>query len=118
MKAVKPYKRVDRVNNQILDILSNILIKNVDLSYLGFVTFTKVDTAPDLKSAKVYYSIVSPKYSEKHIEEAMRKKKKAFKKFMGPELKLKNTPDLRFHLDETMKFSEKIDRLLKDSDSI
>ena len=118
MKAVKPYKRVDRVNNQILDILSNILIKNVDLSYLGFVTFTKVDTAPDLKSARVYYSIFTPKYSEGHIEEEILKKKKAFKKFMGPQLKLKNIPDLRFHLDETMKYSEKIDRLLKDSDSI
>ena len=118
MKAVKPYKRVDRVNNQILDILSNILIKNIDLSYLGFVTFTKVDTAPDFKSAKVYYSIVSPRFSEEHIKQEMQKKKKAFKKFMGPELQLKNTPDLRFFLDETMKYSEKIDRLLKDSDSI
>ena len=118
MKAEKPYKRVDRVNNQILDILSNILIKNIDLSYLGFVTFTKVDTAPDLKSAKVYYSIVSPKFSDGHTEEEIRKKKKAFKKFMGPELKLKNTPDLKFYLDETMKYSEKIDRLLKDSNSI
>ena len=37
---------------------------------------------------------------------------------MGPELKLKNTPDLKFYLDETMKYSEKIDRLLKDSNSI
>jgi len=118
LKAVKPYKRVDRVNNQILDILSNILIKNIDLSYLGFVTFTKVDTAPDFKSAKVYYSIVSPRFSEEHIKKEMQKKKKAFKKFMGPELQIKNTPDLRFYFDETMKYSEKIDKLLKDSDSI
>ena len=41
----KPYDRIDRVNNQILDILGDILIKHIDLSYLGFVTFTKIDTA-------------------------------------------------------------------------
>lgn len=113
MKVVKPYKRVDRVNNQILDILSSILIKNINLSHLGFITFTKVDTAPDLRSAKIYYSVMSPQFSEERINIEIQKKQKAFKKFMGPELKLKNTPDIRFHLDETLKYSEKIDRLLK-----
>ena len=34
----KPYKRVDRVNKQILDILANILIKDFDFSDFGFIT--------------------------------------------------------------------------------
>ena len=42
---------MDRVGNQVLDILCGILTKNINLSYLGFVTFTYVDVAPDLRTA-------------------------------------------------------------------
>ena len=59
MNSNKPYNRLDRINNQILDILSDIMMKNVDLSHLGFITFTSVDVAPDLRTAKIYYSVLS-----------------------------------------------------------
>ena len=113
MNSNKPYKRVDRLNKQILDILSNILIKNIDLSYLGFITFTSVDVAPDLRTAKVFYSILSSNLSDSKIEIEINKKQKAFKKFMSPQLSLRYTPDIRFILDESLAYSEKIDNLLK-----
>ena len=56
----KPYDRIDRINNQILDILGDILIKHINLNHLGFVTFTKIDTTRDLRIAKVYYSVLNP----------------------------------------------------------
>ena len=115
MNSNKPYKRVDRLNKQILDILSNILIKNIDLSYLGFITFTSVDVAPDLRTAKVFYSILSGNLSDSKIEIEINKKQKAFKKFMGPQLSLRYTPDIRFILDESLAYSEKIDNLLKEN---
>ena len=118
MNSNKPYKRIDRVNRQILDILSNILIKNIDLSYLGFITFTNVDVAPDLRSAKVFYSVLSGKISVSKIEVEMNKKQKAFKKFMSPQLSLRYTPDIQFILDETLAYSEKIDNLLKNQNKI
>ena len=113
MNSNKPYNRVDRINRQILDILSDILIKNIDLSYLGFVTFTNVDVAPDLRTAKVFYSVLSGKLPDSKIDVEINKKRKAFKKFMGPQISLRYTPDVRFILDETLAYSEKIDNLLK-----
>ena len=115
MKSKKPYSRVERVNKQVLDILSDILSKNVDLSYLGFVTFIKVDVAPDLKTANVFFSVLNPKRPEKEVILEFNKKRKAFKKFMGPQLQLRNIPDLRFYLDNSFEHGEKIERLLKDS---
>ena len=114
MNSNKPYKRVDRINRQILDILSDILIKNIDLSYLGFITFTSVDVAPDLRTAKVFYSVLSGKLPESKVDVEINKKQKAFKKFMSNQLSLRYTPDIRFILDETLAYSEKIDNLLKD----
>jgi len=89
-------------------------MKNIDLSYLGFITFINVAIAPDLKSAKVFYSVLSPKMSNSKIDIEINKKQKAFKKYMGPQLQLRNTPDIRFYFDETLVYSEKIERLLKD----
>ena len=118
MNSNKPYKRVDRINRQILDILSDILIKNIDLSHLGFITFTSVDVAPDLRTAKVFYSVLSGKLSVSKVDIEINKKQKAFKKFMSPKLSLRYTPDIRFILDETLAYSEKIDNLLKDQNEI
>ena len=118
MNSNKPYKRVDRINRQILDVLSDILIKNIDLSYLGFITFTSVDVAPDLRTAKVFYSVLSGKLPDSKVEVEINKKQKAFKKFMSPQLSLRYTPDIRFVLDETLAYSEKIDHLLKKQNKI
>ena len=118
MNSNKPYKRIVRINRQILDILSDILIKNIDLSYLGFITFTSVDVAPDLRTAKVFYSVLSGKLPDSKVDVEINKKQKAFKKFMSPQISLRYTPDIKFYLDETLAYSEKIDNLLKDRDEI
>ena len=102
---------MDRVSNQVLDVLSGILIKNIDLSYLGFVTFSDVDVAPDLRSAKVYYSVLGRKKSDQEINIEINKKRKAFKKYMSPELRFKHVPDLRFYLDESFTYGDKINKL-------
>ena len=39
------------------------LNKNIDLNYLGFITFTKIDVSRDLRLAKVFYSVINPTMS-------------------------------------------------------
>ena len=109
----KPYDRIDRVNNQILDILGNIIVKYIDLSYLGFVTFTKVDVSRDLRIAKVYYSVLNQKLSNDQLNIELNKLRKPFKKYLGPELTMKHTPDLRFYFDDTYEYTEYVSNLIK-----
>ena len=113
MKPSKPYKRVDRVNKQILDILANILIKDFDFSNLGFISLTSVDVSPDFKSAKVYFSILGPKLSVDQIVIAINNKRKNIKMHMASKLLLKNTPDLLFYYDDAVDKQKKIESLLK-----
>ena len=112
----KPYDRIDRVNNQILDILGNIIVKYIDLSYLGFVTFTKVDVSRDLRIAKVYYSVLNQKLSNDQLNIELNKLRKPFKKYLGPELTMKHTPDLRFYFDDTYEYTEYVSSLIKKLD--
>ena len=116
MDQNKPYDRLDRVNNQILDILGCILIKYIDLSHLGFITFTKIDTSRDLRISKVYYSILNQKLSKEKINIEINKYRKPFKKYMSPELTMKHTPDLRFYFDDTYEYTEYVSKLIKNLD--
>ena len=114
MRQNRPYKRTDRVSKQILEILCEILIRHIDLNYLGFVTFTSVQISPDLRNARVYYSILNPSKSWQRINDEINSHRKAFKKFMSPKLHLKNIPDLRFYRDERMEYGDRISKLFRD----
>ena len=114
MTSNKPYKRSERVEKQILEIISSIAIKNIDLSSLGFITFTSVDVSPDLKNAKIFFSVLNPKIPDDELDVKINKKQKAFKKFLSPELHLRTTPKIQFINDKKLSYQEKIDNLLKD----
>ncbi len=112
----KPYDRIERVNNQIHDILAGILNKNIDLNYLGFITFTKIDVSRDLRLAKVFYSVINPTMPLGKINIEINKHRKPFKKYMSPELSMKHTPDLKFYYDDTYEYTEHISTIMKDID--
>lgn len=114
MISKKPYSRSERVGKQILDIISSIAVRKIDLSSLGFVTFTKVDISPDLKNAKIYYSVLNKKISDQELDILLNKKQKAFKKFLGPELHLRTTPKIKFIIDQSSSYQKKIDSLLNE----
>lgn len=112
MTSNKPYNRSERVEKQILEIISSIAIKHIDLSSLGFITFTGVDISPDLKNAKIFFSVLNQKIPDDDLEVIINKKQKAFKKFLSPELHLRTTPKIQFINDKKLSYQEKIDNLL------
>ena len=112
MTSNKPYSRSERVEKQVLEIISSIAIKHIDLSSLGFITFTGVDISPDLKNAKIFFSVLNQKIPDDDLEVIINKKQKAFKKFLSPELHLRTTPKIQFINDKKLSYQEKIDNLL------
>ena len=111
MISERPFKRTDRVANEIHNILGYIQTQYIDLSKLGFVTFTKVSVSPDLKHAKVFYGVVNKKMPIKNITIEINKKSKAFRKYLGLELTTKYTPKLRFYYDDSFEYTAKLDQL-------
>lgn len=113
MKAPKPYSRTERVGQQIQEILSEIHTQHIDLSHVGFVTFTHVTMSPDLHNAKVFFSVVQPELPLPQIEIELNKLQKAFRKYLGPELHLKVTPELRFYYDDSLAYQDRLDYLFE-----
>lgn len=116
MKQPLPYKRTDRVGHQVIQILGEIATKYINLSHLGFITFTEVQIAPDLRHAKVFYSVINPRMDIEKITIQLNKKVKAFKKYLAPELPLKNLPDLHFYYDGSLEYMDKINTIVSKLD--
>ena len=116
MKPQRPFKRTDRVGEQILEIVTDTAAKHIDLNHLGFITFTGIDVSPDLRSAKIFFSALNPTDDIQNIEKKINSIAKGFKKYLGIEMRIKNIPDLRFIYDQSLNYTEKIKQMIQSID--
>lgn len=112
MRPAKPYKRTERIEQQILEILGEIVTKHIDLSHLGFITFTNAQISTDFRHAKIFFSIINRRLDRDDIVKGMNKLRGPFRKYLAPELHIKFIPELQFYFDETIEYSENIERLI------
>jgi len=113
LRYERPFKRKDRVANEIQHILGKIQTQYIDLSDLGLITFSRVTISPDLKHAKVFFSVLNKKIPIDKIQIEMDNRSKSFRKYLGQELRIKFTPELKFFYDETVEYSQKIDTIFQ-----
>ena len=113
MKPRRPYKRTDRVGEQILEIVTDTAAKHIDLNNLGFITFTGIYVSPDLRSAKIFFSALNPIDDVQIIEKKINSMSKGFKKYLGMEMRIKNIPDLRFIYDLSLNYTEKMSQVIE-----
>lgn len=112
MRTVKPYRRTDRIEQQILEILGEIVTKHINLAHLGFITFTDAQITTDLKHAKIYFSVIKPRFDRDILIEELNKLKGPFRKYLAPELHIKNIPELQFIYDESIEYTTNIEQLI------
>lgn len=108
-----PYKRSQRVGDLLREEIADIIIRKVKDPRLGFVTVTGVDITEDLKTAKVYVSIL--KEEEREIALTVLNAAKSFIRFeVAKRVRMKSIPSLEFRIDESIEYGSRIDKLLKD----
>ncbi|NND03406.1 MAG: 30S ribosome-binding factor RbfA [Acidimicrobiia bacterium] len=80
---------------------------------LGFVTVTDVRTAPDLRKATVYYSVLEAK-DEEGSAAALQSAHHRIQKAIANQAHLKYTPVLEFERDDALERGLRISKLLHD----
>ena len=85
----------------------------------AFVTVTGVRVSPDLGIAKIYLSVFGVKNSQETIDQ-VEKHNKEIRKRLGNEIRhqARIIPELKFFLDDSLDYVEKIEKLLNDSKPI
>ena len=107
-------QRPRRVAEQIQRFLSSRLITELRDPRLGFATVTGVEMSPDLRSARVYVTILDPDPGRRETAlTALNGAAGRFRREIGRDLRLRHTPTLRFEEDTSVESADRIERLIQ-----
>jgi ribosome-binding factor A len=109
----KPSYRIERINETIKEVLSELLLSAIKDPRVGMVTITAVRVSSDLSSAKVHYSVMGNEVERAETEKGLRSAKNFMRTAVSNELKLRNAPELRFVYDDSLDKSYAIEEALK-----
>jgi ribosome-binding factor A len=108
--------RMRRVDEAMREVLSDAITTNIKDPRVGFVTVTAVQTAPDLRQARVYVSVLGDAKVRRRSLDGLRSAHGYLQRRVAEELRLKHTPTLDFVFDDTLDRAERINELLDTED--
>ena len=103
--------RMRKVNELMREVIAEEVTKLKD-PRLGFVTITDVRTAPDLRRATVFFSVLDPEEADGSTE-ALQSAHSRIQRTIAREGHLKYTPVLEFRIDDALERGLRISRLLQ-----
>ena len=105
--------RMRRVDEAMREVLSGAITSELKDPRVGFVTVTSVDTAPDLRHARVYVSVLGTDSVRRRSLDGLQSAHGYLQRRVADELHLKHTPTLDFIYDDTLDRAQRIDELLE-----
>jgi ribosome-binding factor A len=108
-----PGARMRRVNEAVREVISaHIAGEDLKDPRIGFVTVTGVETSPDLRSARVFVSVLGQQAERDDALAGLRSSAGFLQARIGAELRMKRTPTLEFVYDESVERGMRISELL------
>ena len=105
--------RLRRVDEAMREVLSDAVTKEIKDPRVGFVTVTAVDTASDLRHAKVYISVLGDDGVRQRSLDGLRSAHGFLQRRVAEELRIKHTPTLEFLYDDSLDRGLRIEALLQ-----
>ncbi|MCF7854599.1 MAG: 30S ribosome-binding factor RbfA [Candidatus Pacebacteria bacterium] len=109
-------KRMRRVNELLKRELSLMCERRVVSELNALLTVTGVQTAADLRHAKVYVSILGPSEEQEKALNVLEQHRREFQKDLSRNVILKYTPVLSFHIDHTLEDADRVLGILDELD--
>lgn len=114
MKNMGDGRRVSRVEKEIQLTIAQFLIRGFKLPLPGIVTVSQVKMPADLRTAKVYVSVLGAEDIQAEAIELLQERAFEIQNFIGKELKMRYCPKLTFYADYTTEQVLKIERIIQD----
>jgi len=105
--------RRERVAEQIHHELSDILQNEVYDPRKGWLTVMRVEMSPDLGYAKAFVSIYGDETVKRETLRVLENAGRFIRAEIGRRIRLRQTPEIRFELDESIEYSQRIHDILK-----
>ncbi len=107
--------RMRRINEVLREVVGAAISELSD-PRIGFVTVTSVETSPDLRAAKVYVSVLGSEEERDATMTGLSSSHGVLQSKIAAETRMKRTPTLSFHYDETVEQGMRISRLLDEEE--
>ncbi len=107
------HNRPERVGQMVQQLLAEIFARGMRDPRIGLVTITGVKMSPDLREARVYWTVHGDPEQRKHTAKGLENARRYLRHELGLELKLRVTPDLHFTYDEAIDRGERIEQLIR-----
>lgn len=107
-----------RINGEVKKELSILISREIkDPRINPMTSVVDVEVAPDLKTAKVYISVMGDDESKKDTLQGLKSASSYMRGQLARTLNLRNTPELTFILDNTIEYGVNMARLIDEVNS-
>lgn len=107
-------RRTRQVGELLREELTDIIRREVKDPRVGFMSITSVDVASDLRTARVYVSVLGSDDERSSTLDALRSAAKFIRFHLKPRLRMRQIPDLDFRDDRSMEYAEGISATLRE----
>jgi ribosome-binding factor A len=105
--------RMRKVDEVMREVIGSAIASDLEDPRIGFVTVTGVDTSPDLRSARVYVSVLGDEHEREQTLAALRSSHGVLQAAIARGARMKYTPKLSFHYDDGPERAARLSRLLE-----
>jgi ribosome-binding factor A len=107
-------QRTDRLDSQIRAELMGLVQREMKDPRIGFATITRVETARDLGSAKVWVSVLGTPEEQQVAVKALIDAAPWLRRQLGDRLTLRHVPQLVIRHDDSIESGDRVLRLLRE----
>ena len=107
-------RRTRQVGVMLREELDDIIRREVKDPRIGFMSITNVDVPPDLRTARVYISVLGTDQERRDTLDALRSAAGFIRHHLKPRLRMRQIPDLEFRDDRSMEYAEQISATLRE----
>lgn len=108
-------RRVDRINGLLRQEISQLLAREIkDPRLGGVISITQVQTANDLRSARVFVSVLGDRETQESALDGIQSAAAFLRRELRDRLKLRYVPFLKFALDDSLAGADAVLRLMNE----
>ena len=112
---MKNNNRMIRINDEIKREVSEIIRSELKDPRIGLITsILKVETTNDLKYCKIYVSILGDDEKKGETIDGLKNASGFIRKQIAARVNLRNTPELKFILENSLEYGFKISKIIDD----
>ena len=107
-------RRVDRVADALKQEIAELLVRGVKDPRIGIVTLTNVHVSPDLRHARIYFTVHGGEKERAQALAGLRSASGFIRSEIAHRINLRVAPEIVFEFDAALEEADRVTRLLKE----